>query len=109
MVDTKGSAESILNFKRIMRKKKIHLAQKGPDQDICPKIGSRKGDVRPKMGEMKVPVMVEGYCFSVQTEPVSVCLCRWSARIAAFHQITQCLKHHHMPSAERRTITKGWC
>lgn len=45
MVDTKGNAESILNFKMIMRKKKIHLVQKGPDQDICPKIGSRKGDV----------------------------------------------------------------
>ena len=65
-----------------MRKKKIHLVQKGPDQDICPKIGSRKGDVWPKMGEMKVPVMVEGCCFSVQTRPVSVCLCRWSALIA---------------------------
>lgn len=50
MVNPKGNTENILNFKKIMRKKKIHLVQKGPDQDIRPKIGSRKGYVQPKNG-----------------------------------------------------------
>lgn len=69
MVNPKGNTESILNLKKIMRKKKIHLVQKGPDQVICPKIGSRKGDVKPKMGEMKMPVMVEGCCSQFKLGP----------------------------------------
>lgn len=55
-----------------MWKEKIYLVQKGPEQggqDTCPKIGSRKGDPGPKMGGMKVPVRMEGHCFSVQTGP----------------------------------------
>ena len=69
MVNPEGNTESILNLKKIMRKKKIHLVQKGPDQGICPKIGSRKGDVKPKMVEMKMPVVDEGCCSQFKLGP----------------------------------------